>query len=817
MRWMHIPSRIRYALRSLRASWRFAALFVLTLSLGLAGVSTIFSVLNTVILRPLPFKHADRLVTITETVPFMGSGPQICTLDEFHRWQKSSLLDDAAAITTMDLILTGRDHAELLSGARVTPDFFRVFGISPLLGRSFLPEDATPGHEQVIILSHELWARRFGSDPAIVGKSIQFSGASMTVIGVAPPRFDFPRLADVGAVMHFAPERTEFWTPLVITQTMIDQNNYSYYLVGRLHAGTLPGHAASEFKVSAIQSLHYIVEKNPQYREPLEHLAKIIAVQVTPLSESMAWGVRNALWMLLAAVALLLLLVLFNLGNLLITRNANRLREYAIRQALGGSRWQLFCQALMEQGILIVLASVLSLSLSSWATELVRKTGAARVPRLYELSLDTHTILLLLALAVATALAFGAVPLLVLPDSAGWFGGESRSSTGDRRSQRLRAALIAAEIAVSMVLLVSAGLLGASFSNVMNVNPGFDPNRLLTFGISFSPRLYADRSRMLVTQRELLDRLRALPGVESASAVNVLPLTGDYAIHGIAAAGKPLNKDSGAEVRLIDPQYFETMHIPLIAGRALREDDSGKVAVINQKMAHLLWPGENPIGREFTDNGNPPTRVIGVAGNVHSGPLETAPLMQYYSPSVAFPGYANSFAIRAKTEPLSLLPAVERTIWRLDPDLAVSGAKTMENIIRSATLERRFETDLLLGLSAFSLFLSALGLFGVASLSVARHSREFGIRMALGATGTAVVWLEIVRNIVMIITGLAVGLLLSLVAHRALGALLFGVSPLNLHVYVAAAAVLMISAIIAVLIPALRAARMDPAIVLRDE
>ncbi len=299
---MSIPSGIRYALRSLRTSWGFTALFVVTLALGLAGVNTIFSVLNTVILRPLPFKHADRLVTITETVPFVGSGPQVCTIDEFQRWQDSGLLDYAAAVNTMDLTLTGKDRTELLFGAKVTPDFFRVFGISPLLGRDFLQEDALPGHEQVIILSHELWARRFGSDPAIVGNSIRFSGATMTVIGVAPPRFDFPRLADVGAVMRFARERTEFWTPLVITQKMIDQNNYSYYLVGRLHAGILPTRAAAEFKVSAIQSLQYIVEKNPQYREPLEHLAKIIAIQVTPLGDSMAWGVRDALWMLLAAV-----------------------------------------------------------------------------------------------------------------------------------------------------------------------------------------------------------------------------------------------------------------------------------------------------------------------------------------------------------------------------------------------------------------------------------------------------------------------------------------------------------------------------------
>ena len=808
---------IRYALRSLSANWGFAALFVLTLALGLAGISTIFSVINTVILRPLPFKQPDRLVTITETVPFMGSGPQLCTLDEFQRWQKSRLLDYAAAITTIDLILTGKDRAELLSGATVTPDFFRVFGISPLLGRGFLPEDAAPGHEHVIVLSHELWARRFGSDPAIVGKSIQFSGLKMTVIGVASPRFDFPRLADVGAIMRFAPDQTEFWTPLAITQKMIDQNNYNFYLVGRLHEGVRAAQAAVEFKVSAIQSLHYIVKQNPQYREPLEHLARIIAIQVTPLSESMALGVRNALWMLLSAVALLLLLVLFNLGNLLVTRNANRLREYSIRQALGGSRWQLFRQALIEQGILIALASVLSLNLSWWSIELVRKIGAARVPRLYELSLDTNTIFLLLGLALATALAFGALPLLVLPDSTGWFKSESRSATGDRRSQRLRATLIASEIAVSMVLLVSAGLLAASFLNVMRVKPGFDPDRLLTFSVSFSESLYADAPKMLAEHRELLDRIRALPGVESASVVNVLPLTGDYSIHGIGAVGKPLNRDAGAESRLIDPRYFETMHIPLIAGRALREDDSGKVAVINQKMADLVWPGQNPLGREFTGNGNPPIRVIGVINNLHSGPLEAEPMMQYYLSLVAFPGYANSFAVRTKNDPLSLLPAIEKAIWRFGPDMALSDAKTMEHIIQSASLERRFGTDLVLGFSASALFLSSLGLFGVASLSVKSHSREFGIRMALGATGADVLWLEIVRNSGIVISGLAVGLLLSFATHRALASLLFGVSPLSPNIYATAAAVLIISAMTAVLIPALRAGRIDPAIVLRKE
>ena len=306
--------------------------------------------------------------------------------------------------------------------------------------------------------------------------------------------------------------------------------------------------------------------------------------------------------------------------------------------------------------------------------------------------------------------------------------------------------------------------------------------------------------------------------MESASVVNVLPLTGDYGIHGIGAVGKPLNRDAGAEARVVDSQYFETMHIPLIAGRALREDDSGKVAVINQKMAYLLWPGENPIGREFTDNGDPPIRVIGVVGNVHSGPLETEPMMQYYSPFGCISWLRKQLRYSHKNR------SAEPSSRSRKNDLAArpgpggdQRAKTMEHIIQAATLERRFETDLLVGFSASALFLSALGLFGVASLSATRHAREFGIRMALGATGADVLWLQVVRNFVIVIAGLAVGLLLSFATHCALAALLFGVSALNVNVYAAAAAVLTITAIAAVLIPALRAARMDPAVVLRDE
>lgn len=424
---------------------------MITLGLGLAAVCTIFAVVDTVLLRPLGYDHPERIVTVAQRLPPLGPGLMVGTLDEFHEWQRSGLLEQTAAMDTADFTLTGSGRAERLYGMQVTPDFFRVFRVQPILGRGFRAEDATPGHDQVIVLSHQLWSRDFGADPAIVGRTIPLAGGSKTVLGVMPPGFDFPRVADVRAIMHWAPEQSEFWTPLVITPQLVEQGNFNYYIFGRLRDGVTAARASQQFRASAVALFHQLEVKDPGWRDTIERMLPAFGVAVIPLAETMSLGIGNLLWMLLGAVALLLVLVLFNLGNLLLTRNANRLREYAVREALGASRWQIVRQSLAEQAIVVSAAAVLSLVLAWAGVVVVRAVGAARLPRLYEMSFDLRMVAVLMLLAAVVALLFGAVPLLVLrgSDPGDALHSETRGSTGDRRTSRLKSVLMVSEIAVS--------------------------------------------------------------------------------------------------------------------------------------------------------------------------------------------------------------------------------------------------------------------------------------------------------------------------------------------------------------------------------
>jgi putative ABC transport system permease protein len=769
---MNILGDIRQGARALRSRPGFAVMAILTLAVGLAAVSTIFSVVDTVVLRDLPYREPGRIVTITQTVPgFFGSKPSVCTLEQYLRWKQSGLAQYAAAMDTAIYTLTGEGHPERLEGASVTPDFFRVFGIQPLLGRSLRTEDAKPGRDHVVILSHQLWARRFGSDPKIAGKTVILSDIPMTVIGVMPVRFDFPRLADVASIMDWAPQQSEFWVPLTITQKVLDQGSYDYYILGRLRAGITYRRAEAQFRVIAVQILKEFAGKMPQYRAVLDKAAQTITINVNPLRETISWGVRDSLWMLLGAVGLLLILVLFNIGNLLLTRNASRLHEFAVRQALGASRWRLFLQSLIEQAVLIAVAAGLSVLLTEWCLELLRITAANRLPRLYDLGFDSRIWLVFFGLSLMTAILFGAIPLLLTGDSRLSLSlqGESRSATGDRRTNRLRSTLMVGEIAISVVLLVGAGMLMESFLRVINVNPGFDPHNLLTFTITFNPKYHsADANTLLLWKRKLLENIRAIPGIEAATEANGLPLTGEHNLHGIKAVGSLKSSFPQAEYRVVDPDFFRTLRIPLIRGRLLRTDDNVNFAVINETMAKRLWPNEDPIGRQITEGDRPPYTVIGVVGDVHNGPLEQSVDMQYYRSMKAGPGYGDTFIMRTRIDHMAVLPEVQKALWRADPDQAISHAQTMQQILEASTLSRRFQTGLLTGFAASSLLLASIGLFGITALSVLRRTREFGIRMALGAPATSVVWLELSRGLQLLIAGIVLGLAFSVFAVRAL-------------------------------------------------
>ncbi len=376
--------KLRALFRTLFASPAYAAMVIVTLALGLAAVSITFAVVDTVLLRPLPFARSDRLVTISQKIPYFGSSPTVDTADEFESWRSSGLFESAALIDTAEYTLEGSGHPERIYGASVTEDFFRVFGVQPILGRGFDSDDATPGHNNdVVVLSHQLWLRRFGGDRRLIGKSMLLSGRLMTVIGVMPSGFDFPRLADVSTIMNWAPEQAEFWVPFVITPQTIEAGNFNYYVLGRLRDGVTFERAASRFRASAVHLFQEKEVKYPAYRQVIEQMLGSLVVYVTPLRDAMAWGVRDVLWLLLAAVGLLLILVLFNLGNLLLTRNASQLHAYAVRQALGASRWQLFRQSFFEQVVLVGVASALAIVLMAMGhfrcPRIERKSPAAPI------------------------------------------------------------------------------------------------------------------------------------------------------------------------------------------------------------------------------------------------------------------------------------------------------------------------------------------------------------------------------------------------------------------------------------------------------
>jgi putative ABC transport system permease protein len=823
VRWLEtLLQDLHYGARRLRRNPGFTALAILTLALGLGAVNTIFAVVETVLLRPLDFPDPERIFTVTQDTPALGSGPSVVTLGEFQRWEKSGLFEHAAAIDTVEYTLLGPGRAERLFGVRVTADFFRVFGVQPFLGRGFEAGDATPGHDNVLLLSYPLWMSSFGGDPGVVGKPMRMSEGLMTVIGVMPPRFDFPRLADVRTIMFWAPEQTEFWTPLTITQKLIQEGNFNYLVLGRLKDGVTPQRASEQFRAGAVQMFRDDEVREPAYyRDWLEKAIATLTVYVVPLRDTMSWEVRSRLWMLLAAVGLLLVLVLFNLGNLLLTRNVGRLREFVVRETLGATRWQLFRQSFVEQLLVVAGAVVISRVLAEWGASTIRAVAAARLPRLYELSIDARVTVVLLILSFAIAIVFGAVPLVVLPKSAisSVLQSEGRTSTGDRRANQLKSGLMVLEIGVSMVLLIGAGLLIQSFTNVMRVNPGFDPHNLLNISVSLNPKTNQDQAKRLAHVRELLEAFRSIPGVESAAVVNEVPLTGENDIHGVRAverSSSSSDEPEGAEYRVVDASYFSTMRIPLVAGRGFREEEPEGFAVINRKMASRLWPGDDAVGKQFRDGDNSPVTVIGIVGDIHDGSLEHEPRMQFYLPLAADP-WSHQFMIRTRIDPAAILPVAEQVVWRLDPEQPVSHPQIMERLLESITLDRRFEAGLVAGFAGAALFLATVGLFSIASLSMARRTREFGIRLALGARGTDLLRLEMVRTLAIAFLGLACGIAASLALGRAVAGFLYGVTAWSPAVYGMSIVVLMVPAFVAAWLPARRATKVDPMVALRYE
>ena len=799
-----------YGFRVLLKNPGFSAVALLTLTLGIGANSMIFSVVNAVLLRPLPFPDSSRLVRIGENHQKSGSQTNNFTYASFlDLGQQTESLEHIAASRFWTENLTdgsGSEPEEVFS-MMVSAQFFPALGVAPMLGRAFLPEEDQPGRDKVVVISNGLWRRRYGGDSGLVGKTIKVSGVDRTVIGVMPAGFQ--------SGFIFAGQY-DLWTPLVATGSLRD-NRRSHLLtvIARLRPGVMMEQAQAELASFASR----IEEQNPGVDPDL-------AVHAVGLQDRLVAPLRPALLVLLCAVGCVLLIACANVANLLLARAAAREREMAIRLALGAGRWRLVRQLLTESVLLALVGGAAGLLLAVWGIDTIKAINPGNLPRLDEVSIDGRVLAFTLLTAVVTGIVFGMAPALQLPSMSlhEVIKEGARGSSGTRR-RWVRQALVVSEVALALVLLIGAGLLINSFWRLQQVDRGFDAQNVLTIRLTLPRDKYARNEQQVAFLKEVLERVSQVPGVRSVGATSTLPITGgpatDFVIEGRAPVD-PSNEPS-ADIRIVDPNYFRTMSIPLREGRAFTERDTENaptVMVINENMARRFWPNEEPLGKHVTmkDWGPPLTgEIVGVVGDVKANGLdsETGPMI--YWPYPQFPTIFNNIVVRTDSDPSSIVGGIKSQIWSVDQDLPLSSIATMEQVLANSVAPRRFNMLLLGIFAALALALAAVGIYGVISYTVSQRTHEIGIRLALGAGNSDVLKLVIRQGMSLALAGVGLGLLAAFGLTRLMTGLLFGVSPTDGTTYIVIAVLLTGVALVACLVPARRAVKVDPMVVLRYE
>jgi putative ABC transport system permease protein len=798
---------LRFGLRSLRSAPATTAIALLALALGIGANSAIFSVVNGVLLTPLPYPRAERLVLIFSSNPkhgfprFSASGPDF---DDWHRQSRS--FDGLAAISNGNVNLTGRGEPEVLAGGRVTADFFHVLGVRPLAGRFFRPDEDSPAGRHVAVLSQGLWQRRFGGDPAVVGQSLLLDGESYQVIGVAPPGLDFPRKRDL-------------WVPLGMTVDKDSRGAHYFSTLGRLRDGVSLAAAQAEMKGITARLEQQYPDSNTGW-----------SAVVLPLQEVQVEKVRPALLVLSWVVGAVLLIACLNVANLLLARLAARGREIAVRTALGAGRGRLVRQLLTESVLLALLGGLLGLLLAYWGTKALVALNPAALPRPEAVGLDGRVLAFTLVLSVAAGLVFGLFPALHDPGTglhdALKEGG--RAVAGGRRGRLARQGLALVEVALAVVLLVMAGVLLRSFARLSTVDPGFQPAGVLAIDLSPPDKKYPEPEQLALFYRTLLDRVNALPGVSRAGCLMPLPLSGGNAFLIFSVHGRPAprpDEPSSAAVRWTSPGAFTALGIHLLRGRLPDERDTRdkpRVAVINRTMAEKIWPHEEALNQQITfgDSTDPKTQwmtVVGIVSDVKQGSLADQPQYEVYSALFQSPQSPVTLLARTAGDPLALAEPIRQAVREADPDLPVFKVRTMESVVAESLAQNRMSTVLLAIFAALALILAAVGVYGVISYSVAQRTHEMGIRMALGAKRGDVLGLVLRQGMLTVVVGLAVGILGAAYATRALSGLVYGVSTTDLATFLIVPLALAAVALLANYVPARRATRVDPLVALRQE
>jgi predicted permease len=813
---------LRYALRGMRQRPGFAAVVVLTLALGIGATTAIFSVVNGVLLRPLPYQRPERLVMIygwrAQKAQAELSVPEYWELrEQAHSFER------VAAFTDGTVNLTGSGAPERLQMGYLTADALPLLGVAPALGRGLAADDDLPGRPPVVLLSDALWRRRFGGDRAVVGRTVILDDAPATVIGVMRPGFQLP--------LHFIGPEMQLWAPLQLDPAS-DRSQRGWHfleMVGRLRPG-----------VDSAAAAHEVAGLARRMREtyPNDYLQGFTA-SVRPVEDQVVGDARPAILMLLGAVGLLLVIACANVASLLLARAESRHREMAVRAALGAGRGRIVRQLITESVVLAAAGGSLGLLLAVWGVRGLVLSAPASVPRLGGIAVDGWVLAFAAAASLSAAFLFGLAPALHAgrADLASTLAEGGRWGSSSAAGQRFRRGLVVGQIALALVLLIGAGLLVQSFVRLRGVDPGFDPDHLLTARVELSSVRYQHSPEIRALYQALLDRVRAIPGVKSAAAVRALPMTGhldigdwSFVIEGEFSSPPAPTDWHPADWQVVTPDYFRTLRIPVLQGRGVDPGDQPStpgVVVINQTLARQVWPAGNALGRRVLLGGGAVDSVwrtvVGIVGDVRRRGLSADPRPEMFLPHAQFPAGTGTatrslyLAIRSSGDAARLAPALRAALDEIDPNIPLAEMQTMEQALGSWAAERRLTMLLVTGFALVALTLGAVGIYGVMAHQVVRRNREIGIRMALGAVPREILVLVLSQGTWLAGLGIAVGVAGALIVTRVIGALLFQVRPTDPMTFVGTALILALVAVLASLMPALRAARVNPIETLRSE
>jgi predicted permease len=804
---------VRFGLRTLVKTPGFTFVAIAALALGIGANSAIFSVVNAILLRPLAYNKPEQLVLINHFYRTINLNASVSAFGYKHYVDNAKSFSSIAALTGWAVNLTGEGEPERLAGRVVSPNFFSTLRVQPSQGRVFADGEDQEGRNRVVVLSHSFWQRRFGGDSSVLNRTITLNGLNYTVIGILPAYFQFGR--EMG-------QTADLWSPLTFTQNQLSSNsltNEFLFVIARLKDGITMDQAQAELDTIA-------ANLRSQYMPNAD--SSLWTLRVSSLRETVVGDIRESLLVLLAAVALVLLIACANVANLLLARGTSRQKEIAIRTAIGAGRGRIIRQLLTESVLLSLAGGLIGLGLGWLLVKLLVGIIEDRLPRAHEISLDPSVFAFAALISVFTGLLFGLLPALHLSraDLHGTLKEGGRASTGGAR-KGVRSALVVLEMALALVVLVGAGLLIKSFGRVQNINPGFRADHLITMQLSLPEQGYREPAQRVAFFQQLLERIRALPGVEAVGSTSILPLSGSNSSGSFQIEGRviPQGQSSPHGDRWsATTDYFKTMGIRLVKGRFFEERDSAEapgVALIDETMAAKYWPNEDPVGKRITFEGGPQNprwrEIVGIVGHVKHANLEGESRVQYYIPYYQRPQSSMYLVARSTGDPTTIAGSIRGAVATSDPNLPVFRVRTLEQYVSDSMAQRRFAMYLFGVFAIIALILAAVGLYGVMAYSVTQRTHEIGVRMALGARRADVMKLVVGNGMLLAGAGVVVGIGAAFGLTRLMATLLFNVKATDLSVFALIAVGLTGVAVAASYLPARRATKVDPMIALRYE